>query len=92
MKDSLPLTEAMTLYCFAMSRSELTQDEVLLRLRKFVADHDGNRKKAAGDMAVTYTYLNDVLEKRRKPGPSILRALGLEAKKVYRPVAVADDA
>lgn len=35
-------------------------------------------------------YLNDVLKRRREPGPKILDALGLECVKLYRAKPISD--
>ena len=37
-------------------------------------------------------YLNDVLKRRREPGPKILDALGLECVKLYRAKPISDQA
>lgn len=66
-----------------MSRARLSKDGVLEKLDEFIAQ-SGNRKKAAGLIGCSYTYLSDVVEERRPPGPKILVALGIE--KVYQVV------
>ena len=40
----------------------------------------------AKELGVSISYLNDVLHRRRKPGPKVLKALGLERHTSYKKV------
>ncbi len=55
----------------------MTADEVLALLRKHVAKHK-TQGEAAKSLGVSGAYLSDVLNSRRDPGPTILKALGLQ--------------
>lgn len=44
----------------------------------------GGSNATARALGVSTTYLSDVMCGRRKPGPKILKALGLERVVVYR--------
>jgi len=59
--------------------------DVCARLRR-ECDEAGSQKAWAEANGVSGAYVNDVLQARREPGDSILRALGL--KKVVRYVEV----
>jgi DNA-binding transcriptional regulator YdaS (Cro superfamily) len=51
-------------------------------LRNRCAVHE--QKVVAAQLGVSRTYLNDVLQGRRKPGKKILDALGLERVTAYQ--------
>lgn len=58
-------------------------DEVLEILR-VACDKAGGQAAWAENASVSPAYVSDVLNRRRAPGDSILRALGLEMEMVYR--------
>lgn len=64
---------------------ELTEQEVLARLRRQVADK-GTQKAWAIAAGVTPQYVHDVLKGRRGIGAPVLAALGVE--RVVRYIAV----
>lgn len=64
----------------------ITSDDVLLKIREFMAQHK-NRKSAAAALGVSCTYLSDVLSGARAPSRKILHVLGLEPVKVYQAIA-----
>jgi hypothetical protein len=45
----------------------------------------GSQMLAASQLGISQTYLNHVLTRKRKPGPKILKALGLKAVVTYKP-------
>jgi hypothetical protein len=51
-------------------------EHVVERLRKFAANF-GTRAKAAKAIGISPQYLSDIILRRRRPGPSVLRALGI---------------
>ena len=55
----------------------MTLDQILKRLRSLVTIA-GSQAALAKTMGVTPSYLSDVLQGRRAPGPAILKYLGLE--------------
>lgn len=61
----------------------MTVDEVLERLEAFVNKHE-SQVAAAKAMHITASYLSDVRNRRRAPGPAILEALGIERAESYR--------
>lgn len=44
---------------------------------------EGNQTKAAQKLGITSSYLSDVLNGKRSPGPSILSKIGLDSVVVY---------
>lgn len=62
----------------------MTLDAFLAVLRDDVARHRFN-KDAATAYGISHAYLSDVLTGKRKPGRSILDALGYERVEDYRP-------
>lgn len=53
-----------------------TQDEVIEMIRKRIGNK--TQREFALEIGVSQQYLNDILQGRRTPGPSILGYLGLE--------------
>jgi len=51
-------------------------ERVVGRLLKYAASF-GTRAKAAKAMGISPQYLSDIILRRRRPGPSVLRALGM---------------
>lgn len=45
-----------------------------------------SQKALAEELGITPSYLCDVLQRRRDPGPQVLRALGLERVVTYREI------
>lgn len=45
-----------------------------------------SQKALAAELGITPSYLCDVLQGRREPGPQVLRALGLERVISYREI------
>ena len=58
-------------------------EQFIIRLRE-MASEMGSQKALAEKLGVTQSYLSDVLNGRREPGPKMLAALGLEAEKVFK--------
>lgn len=56
---------------------------ILLRL----SYHYGSQKNLAAALGVSAQYVTDILHGKRKPGPAILRVLGIEAQTIYVEVA-----
>lgn len=52
-------------------------DTVKNRLNKLIAQL-GSQRAAADHLGVSQAHLHDILHDRRKPGPKVLDALGLE--------------
>ena len=63
----------------------ITEREVRVKIIRLVEKH-GSARKLAASWGVSPTYLSDVLNERRLPGPKILEKLGLERVEVYRRV------
>lgn len=61
----------------------MTTDDVVNHLLKMVVDF-GAQDRLAEHLGITPQYLCDVLKRRRAPGDSILKALGLERVVIYR--------
>ena len=59
---------------------------VLLRLRRLELI-TGSRRALARSMGVSASYLGDVMNEKREPGPSILAALKLERAVRYVPIS-----
>ena len=51
-------------------------DRVVDRILKYVGAFE-SRAQAAKALGISPQYLSDILNHRRRPGPSVLRALGL---------------
>lgn len=47
----------------------------------------GSRRALAGSLGVSASYLGDVMNEKREPGPAILAALKLEREIVYVPLS-----
>lgn len=64
----------------------MTEDQVIERVR-FEVKRSGSMRAYARTIGVTVSYVSDLLNGRRAPGPKILDPLGLEKVKVieYRP-------
>ncbi len=50
-------------------------DDVLKRLSRLVREH-ATQRDAAYRIGISPQYLNDILQRRRDPGPKVLKALG----------------
>ena len=59
--------------------------DVVSELEVMVSKCNGQREFAK-QHGLSAQYVNDVLHGKRKPGPKILKALGLSAKTVYEKV------
>jgi len=57
--------------------------QIILTIKKAVAEA-GTQKALAKKWGITPQYLSDVLARRRDPGKSILRNLGLEKQVEYK--------
>lgn len=66
-----------------MKRKLLTIEDVLDILRDGIKTH-GTQVKYAEFLGVTQGYINDMLKRKRDPGPRVLDALGLEKVVTYR--------
>ena len=62
----------------------MTLDELLRDVTKRVTTF-GSRKNAAAHWGISAQYLGDVLQRRRAPGPRLLRALGVDREVTYVP-------
>jgi transcriptional regulator with XRE-family HTH domain len=66
----------------------LTQVELLDRLRAYIKDdHKGSQTDAAEALGVSRSYLNDILQGRREPGPKLLEGLRYRAVVAYEKTA-----
>lgn len=45
-----------------------------------------NQTAVAESLGLTLSYVNDVLHMRRRPGPKMLRAMGLQQRITYVPL------
>ena len=54
----------------------VNQRDVIKRLKQFV-DQFETQKEAAKSLRIRPAYLSDLLNGRRDPGPTVLKALGL---------------
>ena len=64
----------------------MTRDQVVKRIRDLV-NKAGSQRLIAQRFGVSDAYLGDVLKGQRKPGPKILKQLGLERDtEAYRKV------
>lgn len=61
----------------------LTIEDVLDRIRREVKAC-GTQQAFAAKIGVTQGYINDILKRKREPGPKVLGSLGLEKVVVYR--------
>lgn len=66
-----------------MKRKHLTLEDVLDILRAGIKTH-GTQANYADFLGITQGYINDMLKRKRDPGPKVLDALGLEKVVVYR--------
>jgi transcriptional regulator with XRE-family HTH domain len=62
----------------------ITANEVIDRLEKLIGAAFDHQKDFARANMISESYLSDVLNGRREPGPRILAALGLEKVVLYR--------
>ena len=62
----------------------MTSDQLLARLRRFVA-RCGSQNKAAAEIGVSRSFLSYVLRGRKAPGPQVLKAIGM-TRRVHRSV------
>ena len=60
-----------------------TLHEVLADLKQRVKAADGNQAAVARELGINPQYLNDILRKRREPGPMVLRAMGWKKSVSY---------
>jgi DNA-binding transcriptional regulator YdaS (Cro superfamily) len=58
------------------------QDELIERLRAAIVEA-GSQSAFAELHGLSTAYVNDVLNRRREPGPAILEALGIEKVVTY---------
>ncbi len=62
----------------------MNSQAIVIKLRRRCT---GTTQRAVAEqLGVTVSYLNDVLQQKREPGPKILTALGLERRISYRPI------
>jgi transcriptional regulator with XRE-family HTH domain len=61
----------------------MNESSVILKLRRRC--RGTTQARVAADIGISPQLLCDVLKGRRAPGPAILRALGLEGRRIYRP-------
>ena len=54
----------------------MTEQDIVQQLHRMVLKHKSQRT-VAEKLGIKLAYFNDVLHGRRKPGPTILKALGL---------------
>ena len=57
--------------------------EAFLRRLRMVVKRYGSQLKAARALGVSPAYLNDVLQRRREPGPKLLRPMGIRSRVEY---------
>lgn len=55
---------------------------VVERILKYV-DRFGSRSQAAQSLGISPQYLSDIINRRRRPGPSVLRELGMRRVERY---------
>lgn len=60
-------------------------DAAHVRLMLLLIQDGGQQKDLAKALGVSPSYLSDVMNGRREPGPMILSRLGLRRQVVYRP-------
>lgn len=60
----------------------MTKADVVERLRQAIRPY-ASLKDAGSALQIAPSYIADVLKGRRDPGPSVLKALGLERKTLY---------
>lgn len=60
----------------------MTEEDVRTLLRQEI-DKAGGQRAFAKKKNLSAPYVNDVLHQHRRPGPSILRALGLQVEINY---------
>lgn len=61
----------------------LTIEDVLELIRREVKAC-GTQQAFAVKVGITQGYVNDILRRKREPGPKVLEALGLEKVVVYK--------
>lgn len=61
----------------------MTLDDVLRRLENHI-HAKGGAASWAREMDISASYISDVLNRRREPGPRILKAMGLESVTIYQ--------
>jgi hypothetical protein len=61
----------------------LTQDDLIELIRSKIPNEMGGQAQLAEAVGVTPQNLNDVLNGRRPPGPTLLKAIGVKKSKVY---------
>ena len=61
----------------------MTHAKIRQRLRRHVREH-GSARALALVIGVSNTYVSEVLNGKREPGPRILAFLGLERHQTYR--------
>ncbi len=69
----------------SMKAKRLTVDEVIDLMRKRQGER--TQRDLAEELGVSQQYLNDVYLRRREPGESILKGLGIVRRVVYEQVA-----
>lgn len=65
----------MRLWILAADR--VTEEQIIKMLRAYCATQ-GSQVAAAARLGVSVQHVNDILHGHRKPGPKILKALGLK--------------
>ena len=63
----------------------MTVDDVVRKVA-LACEQAGGQTAWANRIGVSQVYVNDVLHRRRPPGPAILRALGLDKVESYQPI------
>lgn len=61
----------------------MTTEQIRAKLGEIVA-LSGSQRVAAGKLGLSPAYLGELLRGTRKPGPRVLKALGLAKDTVYR--------
>lgn len=60
----------------------MTADEFVQYLQKLV-DQAGSQNALATRLGISLPYLNDILRRRREPGPKVLEPLGFQRIVTY---------
>ncbi len=62
---------------------KLTRDDILVLIITLVAQ-EGSQSAAARKIGISATYLGDILDGSKEPGPAVLKFLGIEREVIYR--------
>lgn len=63
-----------------------TDNRAVARLRKLWGEYKGDRTSFAASLGISTSHLSNIFGGKKKPGPKLLKALGLVEQTIYKEV------